>query len=156
MNLSQKEIGQRFESFQQKIGIADIIESKSLLNMVKIADNEKLLMPHEKILFVTIAPEMKVLSVIGHFESLSSEEHNKMKEKTLFLFELFDSDSFFFELEGDYSRFNGEYINSSSTADNIANELSLLVYETDGEVKVTKLSKPTKDWTHFVKCGFIP
>ena len=84
MNLSQKEIRQRFESFQQKIGIADIIESKSLLNMVKIADNEKLLMPHEKILFATIAPEMKVLSVLGHFESLSSEENNKMKEKTSF------------------------------------------------------------------------
>lgn len=84
MNLNQKEIGQRFESFQQKAGIADIIESRSLLSMIKFADNEKLPMFHEKILFATIAPEMKVLSVLGHFESVSSEEHNKMEEKTRF------------------------------------------------------------------------
>ncbi|HLC62030.1 MAG TPA: hypothetical protein VJI52_03365 [Candidatus Nanoarchaeia archaeon] len=84
MNLSQKEIGKRFESFQQKIGIAEIIESKSLLSMVKIADDEKLPLAHEKILFATIAPEMKVLSMLGHFESLSAEERNKMKEKIKF------------------------------------------------------------------------
>ncbi|HLC60778.1 MAG TPA: hypothetical protein VJJ52_05085 [Candidatus Nanoarchaeia archaeon] len=84
MNLNQKEIGQRFESFQQKIGIAEIIESKSLLSMVKIADDEKLPIAHEKILFATIAPEMKVLSALGHFESLLSTEQNKMKEKTQF------------------------------------------------------------------------
>ena len=91
MNLSQKEIGQRFESFQQKVGIADIIESKSLLSMIKIADNEKLPIAHEKILFATIignsnfiAPEIKLLSMLGHFESISSEEYNKIKEKTRF------------------------------------------------------------------------
>ena len=84
MNLSQKEIGKRFESFQQKIGIAEIIESKSLLSMVKIADDESLPLAHEKILFATIAPEMKVLSMLGHFESLSSEKQNKIQEKTLF------------------------------------------------------------------------
>ena len=84
MNLSQKEIGKRFESFQQKIGIAEIIESKSLLSMVKIADDEKLPLAHEKILFATVAPEMKVLSMLGHFESLSSEKQNKIQEKTLF------------------------------------------------------------------------
>ena len=84
MNLSQKEIGKRFESFQQKIGIAEIIESKSLLSMIKIADDERLPLAHEKILFATIAPEMKVLSVLGHFESLSSEKQNKIQEKTQF------------------------------------------------------------------------
>ncbi len=82
MNLNQKEIGQRFESFQQKIGIAEIIESRSLLSMIKIADNEKLPMAHEKILFATIAPEIKVLSMLGHFEMISSEKQDKIKEKT--------------------------------------------------------------------------
>ena len=91
MSLSQKEIGQRFESFQQKMGIAGIIESKSLLNMIKVADNGRLPMAHEKILFATIArnsnfiaPEIKLLSMLGHFEPISSEERNKMKEKTRF------------------------------------------------------------------------
>ena len=64
------------------MGIAEIIESKSLLRMIKIADTEKLPMAHEKILFATIAPEMKVLSAHGHFESLLSEQNNKLKEKT--------------------------------------------------------------------------
>lgn len=84
MNLNEKEIGKRFESFQQKIGIVDIIESKSLLSMIKITDNEKLPMSHEKILFATIAPEMKLLSALGHFESISSKEQNKIQEKTKF------------------------------------------------------------------------
>ncbi|MEK6947216.1 MAG: hypothetical protein AABX32_06435 [Nanoarchaeota archaeon] len=84
MNLNQKEIGKRFESFQQKIGIAEIIESKSLLSMIKIADDERLPLAHEKILFATIAPEMKVLSMLGHFESVSSEKQNKIQEKTQF------------------------------------------------------------------------
>lgn len=82
MNLNQKEIGKRFESFQQKIGIAEIIESKSLLSMIKIADNERLPLAHEKILFATIAPEMKLLSALGHFESMLSEQEIKTKEKS--------------------------------------------------------------------------
>lgn len=79
MNLKQKEIWQRFESFQQKNGIAEIIESKSLLTMIKAADSEKFPMAREKILFATIAPEMKVLSVLGHFELISSKHLNKFK-----------------------------------------------------------------------------
>ena len=79
MELNIKNIGN-----SGKMGIADIIESKSLLSMVKIADDEKLPLAHEKILFATIAPEMKVLSMLGHFESLSAEERNKMKEKIKF------------------------------------------------------------------------
>ena len=64
------------------MGIAEIIESKSLLRMIKIADTEKLPMAHEKILFATIAPEMKVLSALGNFELMQSEQQNKIKEKT--------------------------------------------------------------------------
>ena len=82
MKLNQKEIGQRFENFQQKIGIAEIIESKSLLSMIKVADNERLPMSHEKILFAAIAPEMKMLSALGHFESVSSEENNKKPNRS--------------------------------------------------------------------------
>ena len=82
MSLNQKEIGQRFESFQQKIGIAEIIESKSLLGMIKVADNEKLPMAHEKILFAAMATEMKLLSALGHFELIPSEKQDKIKEKT--------------------------------------------------------------------------
>jgi len=78
MKLNQKEIGQRFESFQQKIGIAEIIESKSLLSMIKNAGNEKLPIAHEKILFATIEPEMKMISMLGHFESISPKEKEKI------------------------------------------------------------------------------
>ncbi len=65
----------------QRIGIADVIESKSLLSMLKAAGNEKLPMAHEKILFSTIAPDMKMLPALGRFELSSSEGQNNMKEK---------------------------------------------------------------------------
>ena len=80
MNLSQKEIDRRFENFRQKIGIAEIIESKSLISMIKAADSERLPISHEKILFSTIAHETKILSALGHFEPALSIKDNKLKE----------------------------------------------------------------------------
>lgn len=89
MSLSQKEIWQRFESLQQKMGIAGIIESKSLLNMIKVADNERLPLAHEKILFATIAgnsdfiaPEMKLISMLDHYKLISSKEQDKRKNSS--------------------------------------------------------------------------
>lgn len=82
MNLNEKEIGQRFEGFRQKIGSAEIIESKSLLRMTQVQDNKKMPISHEKILFATIEPEIKVLSALGHFESVYLEQYDKLKEKT--------------------------------------------------------------------------
>lgn len=79
MKLNQKEIEQRFENFQQKIGIADIIESKSLLRMINAEDNGKIPMAHERILFATAAPEMKVISALGHFGLILSEQQDKRK-----------------------------------------------------------------------------
>jgi hypothetical protein len=80
MNLNQN--SKRFESFQQKIGITDIIQSKSLLGMIKAESNERLPIFQEKILFASIEPGTKVLSALGHFELLASEGKNKLKEKT--------------------------------------------------------------------------
>ena len=87
MNLNQKEIGQRFESFQQRRGIADIIESRSLLNMIKITDNERLPMAHEEILFSTISgsfdmpiPKIQPASMQGN-DSASKEEQEDTEIK---------------------------------------------------------------------------
>ena len=84
--------------------------------------------------------------------------------KTLFLFEELPEQSFFFVLEGNYSRFNEIYINGSGPKgkaaqeayEKLTNELNALVYDpNDGRVRVAKLDSPTMDWSHFVKCGMI-
>jgi hypothetical protein len=82
----------------------------------------------------------------------------KTKEKTLFLFDTFDSESFFFELFGNYSHLHGVYLNGDAT-ESQTDELNDLLYvpETGEDKKgIVKLQQPTRDWTHFVKCGFIP
>jgi len=85
--------------------------------------------------------------------------------KTLVLFELIPDESYFFELEGDYSRFNGVYINMNAPKgvdkeehEKLSNELNDVMYDKNGNNRVTdalKLKAPTKDWTHFVKCGMF-
>jgi len=75
--------------------------------------------------------------------------------KTLFIWQ---EDFFkveFFELEGDHSRFNEVYINSSENEE-LTTELHDLVYTADGKRKIEMLPGPTKDWTHFAVCGFVP
>lgn len=76
-------------------------------------------------------------------------------EKTLFLYQ----EDFFkpqwFELPGNYSHLNGTYINSADDLDKV-DELNELVFDKEGKHKITFLSGPTKDWTYFVECGFIP
>jgi len=81
--------------------------------------------------------------------------------KTLFLFEVLPEESFFFELEGDYSRLQGILINSDpedgfdpKLYEKLSQELNEIVYDANGRYKVTQIDKPTKDWDHFVKCGF--
>ena len=74
--------------------------------------------------------------------------------KTLFLFiDVNDAtDSFFFELIGDYSHLNETFINAAE--DEAKNdELTSLVYDHEGSLKVIQLAAPTSDWTHFVKVG---
>lgn len=98
--------------------------------------------------------------------------------KTLFLCEEIPEETFFFELEGDYSHLNGVYINADHPKgvtqkkwEKLQDELSKLIYRTSEEVeafrkenlvdeakvwkKISKINAPTKDWDHFVKCGFI-
>ena len=84
----------------------------------------------------------------------------EIEMKTLVMFEMFgEGETFFFELEGDYSRFDGVLLNSYT--DDVAvvilqQELSEIVFSDLGVVLVTKLDKPTKDWDVFVVCGLIP
>lgn len=74
--------------------------------------------------------------------------------KTLFLFEEVPEESYFFELEGDYSNLNDIYINSSSDKEKVQ-LLSELVFTSDGIIKINKMKEPTKDWDIFIKCGLI-
>lgn len=87
------------------------------------------------------------------------------KVYTLFLFNNFLDDPFFFQLEGDYTRFQNIVINATDeetagvdteTLDNLCEELTKLVYKDGGALRVKKLPRPTKDWTFFVYCGFSP
>lgn len=82
----------------------------------------------------------------------------------------------FFELEGDYSHLHGVYINGEpehkTYPDVSADEharlvsdheikvdiLNDMIYHQDGthKVKFLEPNQPTKDWDHYVECGFIP
>ena len=89
MNPNQKETWQRFANISHEKGIIEIIESKSLLNQIKIVDDARLPLAHEKILFSTISPsseitpEMKLLSMLENFES-KLEKKDAMKENKKF------------------------------------------------------------------------
>ena len=74
--------------------------------------------------------------------------------KTLFLFEEIPEDSFFFEVEGDYSDLNEVYVNSSDDEEKVMS-LNRVVYDSEGDYKVKALDKPTRDWDVFVKCGIF-
>jgi len=84
----------------------------------------------------------------------------EIEMKTLVMFEMFgEGETFFFELEGDYSRLNGVLLNSYTDDDAVAElhqELFEIVFSDSGEVLVEKLDKPTKDWDVFVTWGLIP
>lgn len=82
----------------------------------------------------------------------------------------------FFELEGDYSHLNGTYINGCHPDEDKLDSddpklvqlkeeyetkieiLHDMVYHQDGthKVKFLEPNQPTKDWDHYVECGFIP
>lgn len=81
--------------------------------------------------------------------------------KTLFLFQNTEDESLapkFFELEGDYSRFNGIYINqftNKQTVETLQQELADLIYNEHGYYKVKFENEPSRDWSIFVHCGFL-
>ena len=78
------------------------------------------------------------------------------KIKTLFLYEDTADSSCFFELEGDYSHLNNVYINGTDSTDAQQAELTeLLLKDEKPYFKLPKLDAPTRDWAHFVKCGFL-
>lgn len=75
--------------------------------------------------------------------------------KTLILFTINNHEPCFFELKGDYSRFNGIYINNDTHL-KLENELNSIIFdEITGSFKLDLLEKPTRDWNYFVKCGFL-
>ena len=91
MSLNQEEVKQKFANLNRGKGMADIIESNSLLTHVRVADDAGLPLADEKILFTTItadsslaAPEMKLLSMLGHFESKLSGKKGIIKENKKF------------------------------------------------------------------------
>lgn len=98
-----------------------------------------------------------------------SDDSIIVAERTLFLFHEVNGDLddgvFFFELEGDYSRFDGIFINTSSPKRDkksiakhnaLTGDLVQLVYQdAPPYYKITKLKAPTRDWRWFVSCGNI-
>ena len=92
MIINQKDVWQRIANLSNAYGIAEIIESKSLINQVNIAQDDKISLVHEKILFATISqspetlrPDMKLLSALGHFESQISKNKSPINENKKFL-----------------------------------------------------------------------
>jgi len=80
----------------------------------------------------------------------------EQKIKTLFLYEDTANGTFFFELEGDYSHLNNVYINDTTSTDEQQAELTeLLLTDREPYFKLPTLEAPTRDWAHFVRCGFL-
>lgn len=84
--------------------------------------------------------------------------------KTLLLFQIIGEHHYplFLELDGDYSRFNKVFINEHIDLDDdsdliytLQKELCDLIYDENGNYKVTFTDSPTKDWDVFVSCGFL-
>jgi hypothetical protein len=83
--------------------------------------------------------------------------------KTLMLFEGSEGASFF-ELAGDLSRFHDVYINAevpegvvhtSDEYEALQEELTDIIFDETGEMKLDEIEAPTKDWDFFIRCGLI-
>lgn len=71
---------------------------------------------------------------------------------TLILYESIEK-VLLFKVDKDLSHLNGIYIGQDGS--DIENELNHLIYTNDGDLKLTELKEPTKDWTWFIKCGEV-
>ncbi len=90
---------------------------------------------------------------------INAEPVKKREQKTLFMFNTFTDEVFFFEMPGgekEWSHLQNVYLNSSEHSDEVLDALNDLVYGDEGKIKVKKLFEPTKDWDYFVTCGFVP
>jgi hypothetical protein len=78
--------------------------------------------------------------------------------KTLVMFEEVGNQVFFFELNGDQTRFHEVFIGDHDTnTQKLQKELESIVYKPkSGEYLVKKLSEPTRDWDFFVHAGYLP
>lgn len=81
--------------------------------------------------------------------------------KTLIMFcEVPDNNPKFLILEGDYTRFDGIFVNRPGVDKGLENELVELMYNDDGSFAfpwpehTTKITKRCK-WDEMVVCGFI-
>lgn len=75
--------------------------------------------------------------------------------KTLMMFDVAYSEKVvFFELIGDFTHLNDVYIEGSSSK-KLQEELLDLVYDEEGVLKLEELEVPTKDWSIFIKCGYL-
>lgn len=85
--------------------------------------------------------------------------------KTLMLWREFPDENLlprFLELEGDYSRFNGVYINEYTIINEyfidkefqkLQRELFDIIYGKDGNRQQNFINAPTQDWDIFIHCG---
>ncbi len=69
------------------------------------------------------------------------------------LFETTDQ-SYFFEFEGDLTRFNSFFIGEGEDEE-LEYELEKLIFNNRGEIIPDILERPTKDWGFFVRCGAV-
>ena len=78
-----------------------------------------------------------------------------MTVKTLFLYDRCGEEPpVFFEKEGDFRHLEGVYINSMED-EAIIDELHGIIYGESGTLLIKELNAPTKDWSFFVRVGFI-
>lgn len=61
----------------------------------------------------------------------------------------------FLEVEGDYSRWNGVYINEADADEQLTEELTKFIYDSNGREQVQFQNVPSRDWDIFVHCGFL-
>lgn len=80
--------------------------------------------------------------------------------KTVFIYDQMEANLEFFTVDGDYSRFDGAYVNSMNTPDELARELSAFLYDGKGTRLHATVDKfPVEDvrnGAQVVVIGFLP
>lgn len=80
--------------------------------------------------------------------------------QTVVIWDSCEADVKFFVVDRDVSRFNHKYVNHVDLSDEESEEISLLVYDEEGQQKIPFLAEfpieAVKNGAQVIVCGFLP